>query len=135
MLQDFNLTLGRITGLDPAEPHFANSGRPVRLGPTAAKYVDVIHTDANGFIHGGLGIIERVGHVDFYPNGGTDQPGCDKGMVQYISAEHGSFVQGLRKFLGCNHVRSYEFFTESINTKCEYKAITCSNYEVSFIIF
>lgn len=129
LLKQFNLTLGRITGLDPAEPHFAQAGKPVRLTPEAAKYVDVIHTDANGFIHGGLGIIERVGHVDFYPNGGTDQPGCGKGMVEYISAEQGSFVQGLRRFLGCNHVRSYEFFTESISSQCAFMAITCESYE------
>ncbi|GLV44467.1 uncharacterized protein CBL_10271 [Carabus blaptoides fortunei] len=129
LLKQFNLTLGRITGLDPAEPHFAHAGKPVRLTPEAAKYVDVIHTDANGFIHGGLGIIERVGHVDFYPNGGTDQPGCGKGMVEYISAEQGSFVAGLRRFLGCNHVRSYEFFTESISSQCEFLAITCESYE------
>lgn len=66
----------------------------MRLDRAAASYVDVIHTDATGFIRGGLGIIERIGHVDYYPNNGTHQPGCGKSVGQYISAESGSFLQG-----------------------------------------
>lgn len=93
--QDFNLTLGRITGLDPAEPHFSKAQRPVRLDRTAADYVDIVHTDASAFIRGGLGMTESIGHVDYFPNGGTDQPGCGKSVVQYISSEKGSFFRGL----------------------------------------
>lgn len=37
--------LGRITGLDPAEPYFQGMPSFVRLDPTDAKLVDVIHTD------------------------------------------------------------------------------------------
>lgn len=37
--------LGRITGLDPAEPYFQGMPPFVRLDPTDAKFVDVIHTD------------------------------------------------------------------------------------------
>ncbi|RZC34310.1 inactive pancreatic lipase-related protein 1, partial [Asbolus verrucosus] len=127
----FNLTLGRITGLDPAEPHFAKAKPPVRLDRSAAKYVDIVHTDASQFIRGGLGMSERIGHVDYYPNGGTDQPGCGKSVVQYISDEEGSFFRGIRKYLGCNHVRSYEFFIESINpkNKCSFLTVPCSSYE------
>lgn len=125
------MKVGRISGLDPAEPHFAKAAAPVRLGPTAAKFVDVIHTDAGSFIRGGLGIIEKVGHVDFYPNGGVDQPGCDKAIVQYINAEEGSFFKGMRRFLGCSHVRSYDLYIESIKTQCPYMGITCNSYTVS----
>jgi hypothetical protein len=124
--------VGRITGLDPAEPHFAKAQPPVRLDRTAAKYVDVVHTDASQFIRGGLGMTEKIGHVDYYPNGGTNQPGCGKSVVRYISDANGSFFLGIchnfnkydklqsfflgiRKYLGCNHIRSYEFFIESIN--------------------
>lgn len=127
--RDFNLTVGRISGLDPAEPHFARAAAPVRLEPSAARFVDVVHTDASAFIRGGLGIIERVGHVDFYANGGTDQPGCDAGVAHYIDAERGSFFRGVRMFLGCNHVRSYQYYTESIlKGGCRFNAIECDSY-------
>lgn len=85
--------------MDPAEPHFAKTLPPVRLDRTAAKYVDVIHTDASHFIRGGLGIIENIGHVDYFPNGGSDQPGCTKGVLQYIKDANGSLFQGNVKAL------------------------------------
>lgn len=37
------------SGLDPAEPYFQNTDRVVRLDPTDALFVDVIHTDAASF--------------------------------------------------------------------------------------
>lgn len=39
--------LGRITGLDPAEPYFQGMPPFVRLDPTDADLVDVIHTDGS----------------------------------------------------------------------------------------
>lgn len=64
------------TGLDPAEPHFAETDSIVRLDPSDAIFVDVIHTDAGGFTRLSLGMRAPVGHVDFYPNGGYNQPKC-----------------------------------------------------------
>lgn len=61
---DFGLTLGRITGLDPAEPLFSNTDPIIRLDRLDARYVDVIHTDASPFVStGGLGLLEPIGHV------------------------------------------------------------------------
>lgn len=115
--------------MDPAEPHFAKASAPIRLDKSAADYVDVIHADASAFIRFGLGITERIGHVDYYPNGGTDQPGCDHSVSQYISLESGSFFRGVRKFLGCNHIRGYEYFIESINPTCPFTSISCNSYD------
>jgi pancreatic triacylglycerol lipase len=41
----------------------------VRLDPTDAEFVDVIHTDSESILMGGYGMEQPVGHVDFYPNG------------------------------------------------------------------
>ena len=60
-----------ITGLDPAGPLFTNVDAKYRLDPGDAEYVDVMHTDAQA-----LGTAEIVGHTDFWPNGGVEQPGC-----------------------------------------------------------
>lgn len=132
--KDFNLKLGRITGLDPAEPFFKDSDPLVRLDISDAKFVDVIHSDAKPFMRGGLGMQKAIGHVDFYPNGGYDNPGCSQGMSTYIEQERGSFFWGVQQFVSCNHLRSHQFFTESIMPKCPFVAITCDSYEVSFII-
>ncbi|KAG7306654.1 hypothetical protein JYU34_008072 [Plutella xylostella] len=61
--------VGYLTGLDPALPGFAS--HPARLTHTDAAYTEVIHTNA-GF----AGFLQPLGHVDFYPNGGVNMPGC-----------------------------------------------------------
>ena len=60
-----------LTGLDPAGLYFTTVSSDFRLDESDASYVDVIHTDA-----GVLGTNRRNGDVDFYPNGGSRQPGC-----------------------------------------------------------
>ncbi|XP_014218707.1 pancreatic lipase-related protein 2-like isoform X2 [Copidosoma floridanum] len=125
----YGYKLARITGLDPAEPHFSSTSPVVRLDPTDADFVTAIHTDCSPFISGGLGISQPVAHVDFYPNGGRNQPGCNEGVLNSITLEKGSFFRGIKRFLGCNHIRSYEYFIESINTACPYLAVPCASWE------
>jgi len=48
----------------------------VRLDPKDALFVDAIHTDGQRIWQLGWGMMDPVGHADFYPNGGDDQPGC-----------------------------------------------------------
>ena len=60
-----------VSGLDPASPYYTDRDPEVRLDPTDAKYVDVIHTNLPI-----IGTEQRVGHIDFFPNGGSVQPGC-----------------------------------------------------------
>ncbi|XP_011688302.1 PREDICTED: pancreatic lipase-related protein 2-like [Wasmannia auropunctata] len=125
----YRYKLARIIGLDPAEPHFSNTHPMVRLDPTDANFVTAYHTDSNLFISGGLGIMHPVGHIDFYPNSGRNQPGCNEGVLNSITLERGSFFRGIKRFLGCNHIRSYEYFIESINSPCPFIAVPCNSWD------
>ena len=59
--------VSRITGLDPAGPYFDGMSPLVRLDPTDADFVDIIHTDAEIFpLQFGAGIETSSGHVDFW---------------------------------------------------------------------
>ncbi|XP_015516952.1 pancreatic triacylglycerol lipase [Neodiprion lecontei] len=81
-----------VIALDPALPGFDNAGAGSGVHPSDADHVQVIHTNA-----GLLGLSRAAGDSDFYPNGGTTQPGCGLDLV-------GS----------CAHSRAYYFFAESI---------------------
>ncbi|XP_013794398.2 pancreatic triacylglycerol lipase-like [Limulus polyphemus] len=119
--------LGRITGLDPAEPYFQYTDPKVRLDPSDAQFIDVIHTDGDSIISGGFGMMQSSGHVDFYPNGGRRQPGCNNNVVSSVQQE-GDLYYGIRRFVGCNHIRAYEFFSESINTDCPFFGYKCNSF-------
>lgn len=66
-----NQIVDRITALDPAKPIYQNQDISMRLDKSDAKFVDVIHSNM-----GLIGYYGSVGHVDFFPNCGTFQPGC-----------------------------------------------------------
>ena len=121
--------VGRITGLDPAEPNFEGTDPIVRLDSSDAYYVDVIHTDANPILSFGLGMWQPCGHLDFYPNGGKVMEGCQGGIPGALMEESGNLAYAFRRLIGCNHIRAYEYFTESINSKCPFMAVECSSWE------
>ena len=58
-------------GLDPARPGFDTHNSSARLDSSDAHFVVGLHTGA-GFV----ALSDPVGHVDFYPNGGSKQPHC-----------------------------------------------------------
>ena len=97
------------SGLDPADPYFENTERMIRLDSTDALFVDVIHTDAAPFITGGLGLMQLSGHVDFYPNGGVQQPGCGESVLDSIEKEQGSVIYGQLTQLNSIEVYSFNF--------------------------
>ena len=68
-----------VEGLDPAGPLFVDRDWSARLNPSCADLVDVIHTDGSF-----LGMLKAVGHIDFYPNGGYNQPGCPSESLQRL---------------------------------------------------
>ncbi|KAF6210802.1 hypothetical protein GE061_013913 [Apolygus lucorum] len=106
----------RITGLDPAKPGFEGTvSESYRLDKTDGHFVDVIHSAA-----GAAGFVSAIGHVDFYPNGGSPpQPGCFDITAPW-------------QLIGCSHGRAYDYFTESISTPQGFPAVECdswSNFE------
>uniref|UniRef100_A0A1A9WIK7 Lipase domain-containing protein n=1 Tax=Glossina brevipalpis TaxID=37001 RepID=A0A1A9WIK7_9MUSC len=123
--------LARITGLDPAGPLFEAQHPTVRLDGADAEFVDVIHSNGENLIRGGLGSWQAMGHVDFYPNGGRAQTGCSNLFVgavtdfiwpgQQTNQEEGRSL--------CNHRRAYKFFIDSVAPRCMFPAFPCATYE------
>lgn len=97
-----------------------------RLHKTDARYVEAIHTNC-----GGLGIKERVGTSDFYPNSGYFQPGCGYTQAEYfgqlitypISQQ---LQEKLTKFNQKSHSRVIDLFVESLSNN-QFQAISCDD--------
>ncbi|KAJ8935336.1 hypothetical protein NQ318_016629 [Aromia moschata] len=102
MLEIGGNKIGRITALDPAGPLFENvlMTPDKRLCHNDADFVDVIHTDIQL-----SGYTAPIGHVDFYPNGGLNQPGCPHRDEDD----------------NCSHARSTLYFIESLSRKLKAK--------------
>ncbi|XP_067833169.1 inactive pancreatic lipase-related protein 1-like [Heptranchias perlo] len=119
--------IARITGLDPVEPYFQNTPTEVRLDPTDASFVDVIHTDGSSHILSiGFGMYQACGHVDYYPNGGENMPGCSKNILSTILDIDGIWT-GTKNFLFCNHFRAVKYFSESLKSPDGFVAYPCGS--------
>lgn len=65
--------IGKVTALDPANYLDIESATDdEKLTKDDANVVVVIHTAG-----GEAGLLESLGAVDFFPNGGHDQPACE----------------------------------------------------------
>ncbi|KAK0176742.1 hypothetical protein PV328_000849 [Microctonus aethiopoides] len=115
--------VSRITGLDPAGPLFESQDPQVRLDKTDANFVDVIHSNGEQLILGGLGSWQPMGDVDFYPNGGRMQTGCSNLFLGAVSDFIWSGTIEGRSL--CNHRRAYKLFTDSVSPKCRFPAFPC----------
>lgn len=65
-----------------------------RIDAGDANYVEIIHTNGPTLWIAGAGIGAPIGHADYWPNGGTSQPGCLTNT--------------------CSHGRAVNFYVESI---------------------
>ncbi|XP_051959569.1 lipase member H-like [Xyrauchen texanus] len=107
----FNGEIGRITALDPAGPQFNGQPPSERLDPSDAQFVEALHTDMDA-----LGYRNVLGHIDYYANGGADQPGCPKTIFS------GS------QYFKCDHQRSVFLYMSSLNGSCPITAYPCDSY-------
>ena len=120
--------LGRITGMDPAGPYFTGLPSFVRLDPTDANFVEAVHTDADSILVLGYGTGQPMGNIDFYPNSGHDQPGCDPVNIGIDSIT--DLGEAGREFAACSHDRSHRYVSDSLKyPECTYLAHECFDYE------
>ncbi|XP_005327680.2 phospholipase A1 member A [Ictidomys tridecemlineatus] len=104
--------LGRITGLDPAGPEYTRASLEERLDAGDALFVEAIHTDSDN-----LGIRIPVGHVDYFVNGGQDQPGCP------------TFIHAGYSYLICDHMRAVHLYISALENSCPLMAFPCASYQ------
>ena len=132
----------------------------VRLDPSDAQFVDAVHTDGdNAYIskywivclfvcfvlnfkfvysfsfcfYQGVGLLEPAGHLDFYPNGGANQPGC---LLSELPPainpidNHINYSQ-IDINLACSHMRAVDLYSESLlaDDGCQRKGFECSDYQ------
>lgn len=102
--------LGRVTGLDPAEPYFDSAPLESRIQANDADLVDIIHTSL------WYNVQEPLGQIDFYPNGGGlfNQPGCWWSFFDFQ----------------CNHFRAVDYFIESFgNAGNAFSSLECDSWQ------
>ncbi|CAL4126417.1 unnamed protein product [Meganyctiphanes norvegica] len=103
--------LGRLTVMDPSK----DTSDPPTVDTSYASYVDVWHTNGGPVSEGAESTLTRLGHVDFYVNGGTHQAGCPQDYTDF--------------FAQCSHCRASDFWVESINADPPFTAWPCDSWD------
>uniref|UniRef100_A0A670Y9H5 Lipase H n=1 Tax=Pseudonaja textilis TaxID=8673 RepID=A0A670Y9H5_PSETE len=88
----------------------------VSLGAHIAGFVGKTYNGKIGRITG-FGLKESLGNIDFYPNGGIDQPGCPKTILSGSS------------YFKCDHQRSVFLYISSLQHDCGITAYPCESYK------
>ncbi|CAH2097361.1 unnamed protein product [Euphydryas editha] len=101
--------ISRITALEPAGPCFRTLSSQERLDASNADFVQVIHTNIDGY-----GMATRMGHVDFYVNGGEFQP-ADLNLFPCTST--------------CSHFRVLTLWLSSMKNPRKFIALKCNSIQ------
>ncbi|XP_051471241.1 phospholipase A1 member A isoform X1 [Apus apus] len=88
----------------------------VSLGAHVAGLVGHFHGGQLGRITD-FGIRIPVGHIDYFVNGGRDQPGCPR----FISAGY--------KYLICDHMRAVHLYVSALKHSCLMVAFPCASHQ------
>ncbi|KAG5668190.1 hypothetical protein PVAND_016140 [Polypedilum vanderplanki] len=117
----FHMKIPVIIGLDPAAPLFFPFGNSTTMNdplkPSDAQIVYVIHTDSVYF-----GAPIKIGTIDFWPNGGSNQPGCPPFNPTTSIADFNNY---------CSHQRSVFYFSEAISNSNlkTFNAVKCNSWD------
>jgi len=126
------LPLMRITGLDPAGPRWVGT-RPIdqlgnnTLGISSASFVDIIHSNGHtrpqaATIYPSLGAGIRLGHMDFFPDGGFKQLGCGHSLLAIYKCNYNS----------CDHSRSIRYYYWSLYEPFYFESMACGSVDDCF---
>lgn len=120
--------LPRITALNPIQDQYPTDES--FLTEVCADFVDVTHTNVKN-----IKTVKKMGHVDFYPNGGLRQINCtqDNDGINHLKRlqiiyliilfNFVEFKQDLR-----DQMKSIEYFTNSISTD-NLKGVKCTSWD------
>ncbi|XP_077113121.1 pancreatic triacylglycerol lipase-like isoform X2 [Ranitomeya variabilis] len=126
--QTENSHVQRITALDPAGPLFEGAKNDMKLDSSDAKCVDAIYTDTPTFTSllmlRGLGTNDVSGHLNFYANGGRNQPGCETTPLLSLLNPTDIFSA-----FSCSHSRSVDLYREVIRNPEAFRGHRAASYE------
>ncbi|KAH8286434.1 hypothetical protein KR054_008906, partial [Drosophila jambulina] len=98
--RDLGRQVPHLTALDPSSGDTLEHG----LSASDAEFVEVVHTSA-----GKMGTWDRLGYVDYFPNGGESQPGCSSDS--------------------CSHERAFALLPEMWSSDNEFVSALCGSVE------
>lgn len=101
--------ISTIVSLEPSGPCFRTLGAKDRLDASNADFVQVIHTNIDGF-----GMATPMGHVDLYVNGGEYQP-SELALYPCTST--------------CSHFRVLALWLAALRYPNKFLAIRCENVQ------